>query len=75
MNILIAYATRHGSTKRIAKLLAKNLSESPDIIDLKDFFNSDVSNYDLIILGSAVYFGKVQKHFREFIDGNIDTSK
>ncbi len=44
MNILIAYATRHGSTKRIAELLAKNLSESPDMIDLNDFFNSDVSN-------------------------------
>ncbi len=75
MNILIAYSTRCGTTEKISKMLAEKLNEPPDIIDLYSFPDSDVSNYDLIILGSSVYFGKVQKHFKEFIKNNLNILK
>jgi menaquinone-dependent protoporphyrinogen oxidase len=75
MSTLIAYSTRYGSTEKVAKKLRAKLIDPVDIIDLKEFHNPDVSNYELIILGGGIYFGKTQKNLKDFLKNNLDILK
>lgn len=57
MRILVAYASKRGSTAEIAEAVAKTLREADDLeVDcLESGEVADVSPYDAIVLGSAVY--------------------
>ena len=56
MKTLILYATKHGATRKIAKLIAQ---EIPDSV-VKDVEESDphLPSYDCVILGSSLRPGK-----------------
>ena len=55
MKTLILYATKHGATRKIAKLIAQ---EIPDSV-VKDVEESDphLPSYDCVILGSSLMAG------------------
>jgi menaquinone-dependent protoporphyrinogen oxidase len=72
--ILVAYASRSGSTAGIAEAIGKTLAESGvqvDVIPMKDI--KDLSPYQAVVAGSAIQAGKwlpeamqfVQDHRRE----------
>ncbi|MDD3406963.1 MAG: flavodoxin domain-containing protein [Methanomicrobium sp.] len=66
--ILIAYATRYGSTKEIAEFMSKTLSEDGYTALAKDINDiTDISGYDFIIAGSAIQMGKWLPEAREFM--------
>ena len=72
MNILIVYGTKHGSTKLIADMIKSSLKECDvDIVNLRES-QADVSQYDRIIIGSAVYMGRIRKEVKKFIEQNIN---
>lgn len=61
MRVLVSAASRHGSTAEIATELGKALrgalpGAGVDVIPLSRV--TDVSGYDAVVLGSAVYFGR-----------------
>lgn len=74
MSILIAYATKHGFTKKCAELLAEKLGEDPDIFDL-DRARPDLNQYDKVIVGGAIYAGKICKPTALFCAGNLNALK
>jgi menaquinone-dependent protoporphyrinogen oxidase len=56
MPILVAYASKHGSTKEIAERIAGRLSKAglqAEALPVRDV--SDVKPYDAVVLGSALY--------------------
>jgi len=61
MRILIAYATRHGSTRGIAERIAAVLAASDvdvtlrDVRDVRDL--DSLQRYDAFVIGSAAYTG------------------
>jgi menaquinone-dependent protoporphyrinogen oxidase len=58
MRILIAYATRHGSTRGIAERVAAVLAESGFDITLREVGDVDsLDHYDAFVIGSAAYMG------------------
>jgi len=65
--VLIAYATKYGTTKEIAEeiqdVLAENGIES-DLINVME--TGIIDSYDAVILGSPVYMGKMLVEAREF---------
>ena len=67
MKVLVAYASKRGSTAEIAAAVAKTLSEAGLEVDcLTSDEVSDVSPYDAVVLGSAVYMKRWRgdaKHF------------
>ncbi|HEX5374894.1 MAG TPA: flavodoxin domain-containing protein [Solirubrobacterales bacterium] len=67
MKVLVAYASKRGSTAEIAATVAKTLSEAGLEVDcLTSDEVSDVSPYDAVVLGSAVYMKRWRgdaKHF------------
>lgn len=70
---LIAYASKHGSTAEIAErikeiLLGKNLAA--DLLPVEEV--KELTSYDYIIVGSAVYIGQWQKKAAKFLKENKD---
>ena len=59
MKVLVAVASKHGSTREIASAIAEELRNSGIGADLEDVSEvSSIRGYDAVILGSAVYMGK-----------------
>ena len=73
MKTLIVYATNSGTTEKCAKILDKGL-DNTTVINILDP-NPDLSHYDLIIIGSNIKFGKINKNIKQFIYENYKTLK
>jgi len=67
MNVLVAYASKRGSTAEIAEAIAETLRQSGVSADCIEAGKvGTVSSYDAVVLGSAVYIKRWQgdaKHF------------
>ncbi len=70
MNILIAYASYNNTTGECAQLLADKLPGS-HVVNLSKS-NVDISNYDIVIIGSCVRFNSIHKSAVNFIEDNLD---
>lgn len=58
MNVAVAVASKHGSTREIAEALARGLTErglTAEALDIGDLMTFE--GYDAVVLGSAVYAG------------------
>lgn len=64
MRILVAYATKHGATREIADRIGEVLGAEVHPADQV----GDVTGYDAVVLGSAVYLGHWLKSARELAD-------
>ncbi|MCU1677778.1 MAG: hypothetical protein JWM93_2536 [Frankiales bacterium] len=59
MRVLVAYASKHGSTAEIAAAIADELTSAGLTVDMAHASDvTDVSSYDAVVLGSAVYYGR-----------------
>ena len=67
--ILVAYATKHNSTAEIAHFIGKVLQEAGGMqVELRSVERvPDITVYDAVVLGSAVYMGQWQKAAAEFL--------
>ena len=60
--VLIAYATKHGSTEEVAREMARVIGESGAAVRLLPAAEvKDVSPFGLIVLGAPLYAGKWHK--------------
>ena len=67
MKLLIVYASYTGTTEECARRLAERLSAlSPTVVSLKEAI-PDVSEYDTVILGSAIRFSRLHPAARRFL--------
>jgi len=68
----IIYASHHGTTETVAKLIQQELLPMPvDLIDLKANKNPGTGNYETIILGSSIHAGKNQGLMQNFCKKNM----
>ena len=70
MKALIAYGTRYGATAGSSDEIAKILREEgfdTKIVNLKEEKIKDISEYDLIIVGSGVKMGKWASEAEDFL--------
>jgi menaquinone-dependent protoporphyrinogen oxidase len=70
-NVLIAYASKHGATAEIAEKIAERLASanlSVKTLPVKQV--KDLSLYDAVVLGAAVYVGGWVKPFGKFLSVN-----
>ncbi len=67
MRVLVASATRHGATAEIAEAIAATLKDRGLKVELRRVEEvADMSGYDAVVLGSAVYIGKWLEPARQF---------
>jgi menaquinone-dependent protoporphyrinogen oxidase len=68
MNVLIAVASRHGSTAEIAEVIGADLRQSGLEVDVLDAGHlKSIEPYDAAIVGSAVYMGNWLAEARSFV--------
>lgn len=73
MKTLILFTSHHGTTKKLAYQLAKDLGISDEcVVDFKKNKNIDVSAFDLVIMGSSIHVGNIPSDFKKFINNNIE---
>ncbi len=74
--ILVAYATRAGSTIGVAQAIGKKLAESGAAVDVKPVKNvKDIRNYQAVVIGSAIRRGSVLPEIPVFIQDNKEELK
>ncbi len=68
MNVLVAYATKYGATKEIAERIGRVLREAGIQVDVLPANRvGDLTPYQAVVLGSAVYAGQWRKEAAAFL--------
>ena len=71
MKVLVAYASRYGSTKGIAEFVGQRLQAQGLQADVKDVKSvSDAEGYDAYVVGSAVFMFHWMKEAKQFLFRN-----
>jgi menaquinone-dependent protoporphyrinogen oxidase len=74
MKVLVAFASRHGSTGEIANALAQELRVSGHSVTVRSVDAvKEVDTYEAAVIGSAVYMGNWLPEARRFVEENRDT--
>ncbi len=68
MKTLITYASKYGSTKKCAQMVAAGLISEADLVDLKESIIVDLDKYDTVVIGGSVMMGVIQREVREFLN-------
>ena len=67
--ILVAYASRHGSTEDVAREVASTLRRGGNIVDVQSAETvADLRSYDAVVLGGALYMGRWHRDARRFVE-------
>jgi menaquinone-dependent protoporphyrinogen oxidase len=74
-NVLVVYASKHGSTREVAEVISATLQERGDRVELRTAggVRGSIGHPDLVVLGGAIYAGRwhhdahrfLRKHRRE----------
>lgn len=71
--ILVAYASRKGSTAGIAHAIGRELQSAGHSVDVTEMKTvSTLEGYDAVVAGAPVYLGKVDKDISKFVAENRD---
>jgi len=71
MSVLIAYASKHGSTEGIAERIGETLTAAGQEAVVRSVKAvDDLSGYDAFVIGSAAYIGSWLKEATEFVRRN-----
>ena len=63
--ILVAYASKHGSTQGIAERISEKLQQMGKQAEARSVDAvSDPGSYEAFVIGSAIYFGSWMKELR-----------
>lgn len=68
MRVLVTVASRHGATKEMGDVVAEVLREAGHLVDVVEPDDVDrVMPYDAVVLGSAVYVGRLSASLRDLV--------
>ena len=58
-NVLIAYASKHGTTREVAESIARTLGEGGLAVEVEEARRvRDITRYDAVVVGGGLYMGK-----------------
>jgi menaquinone-dependent protoporphyrinogen oxidase len=67
-SILVAYATRYGSTQEVAEAVAKTLRENGLEVELQPVRKvRTLEGYRAVVMGAPIYFGSLHKDAQRFL--------
>lgn len=73
LKTLIIYASKTGTTEKCAKEINKKLKDCTMVNILNQ--NEDINKYDLIVVGTPIRMGMIDKKIKKFLTSNIETLK
>jgi menaquinone-dependent protoporphyrinogen oxidase len=69
MSILVAYASKHGSTQGIAERIADKLRQCGQDVELSPIGEvGDLTGYDAFVIGGAAYYFHWMKEAAQFVE-------
>ena len=76
-NILVLYSTTDGHTLTICKRIKNYLNQIANItlISLINYKKEELENYDIIIIGASIRYGKHNPKVKEFVINNLPLLK
>lgn len=70
-SVLVAYATKYGTTRDVAEAIGKTLAERGIRIDVRPASEvRDLSDYSAVVLGSALYYFMLHRDAKRFLSHN-----
>ena len=74
MNSLLIYSSTDGQTKKICEVIKENSvnKNSYEILPLDEAFSKKIDNYNQIIIGASIRYGKHSSKVYKFININKD---
>lgn len=79
MNVLIAFATTEGQTRKIARAMARSIREAGCAATLYDIAElsaaPDVGEFDAVILAASVHHQRYQPEIYDFARSNLEALK
>jgi menaquinone-dependent protoporphyrinogen oxidase len=73
LKTLIIYASKTGTTEKCAKEINRQLKDSKIVNILNQ--NEDINKYDLIVIGTPIRMGMIDKKIKKFLINNIENLK
>jgi len=71
MKIAVIFISKYGTTSIISNKIAASVNKHTiDVINLEECSEPDMSGYDIIVLGSPVYAGKILRSMDSFCKKN-----
>ena len=71
VNRLLIFSSVDGHTKKICNRIKSSLDDSTTtLIDLNEVSNINIENYDQIIIGASIRYGKHRPELYKFIENN-----
>ena len=72
MKTAIIYASKHGTTRKVADLIKTKLNGDQTVLfNLAEEKHPEFRNFDRILIGSSVYAGSIQPKVRKFVEQNM----
>ena len=72
-NVLVAYASKRGSTREVAEAVAATLRDHGLQVDIRPAAEvADVTEYDAVVLGAAIYMGRLHRDARKLLKRQRD---
>lgn len=72
MKALLLYSTREGQTKKIMHHIAQQLQGYEcQFVDLHECQTMDLTQYDKVLIGASIRYGKLNAKLYQFIDAHI----
>jgi menaquinone-dependent protoporphyrinogen oxidase len=72
MQTAIIYASKHGTTEKVAFSIAEKLKETNEValFSLNKIPNPNISDFEMVILGSSIYAGQASDKMKTFCKAN-----
>lgn len=67
---VIIYASRHGTTEKIARRIAEKMGDGVSLVALKQSKYPDIQPFETVILGTSIYTGEPRKVMTAFCKKN-----
>ena len=59
LNVLVAYASKHGTTREVAESIAQTLGERGLSVEIEEARGvGDITGFDAVVVGGGLYMGK-----------------
>ena len=71
MTVLVAYASKHGSTRAIAERIAETLTQHGTEASVQPVESVKDAKFEAAVVGSAVYYGSWMKEAAQFMERNL----
>jgi menaquinone-dependent protoporphyrinogen oxidase len=72
MKTAIIYASKHGTTEKVAEIIKSKLpNDEVELFNLAEKPNVEFRKFDRILIGSSVYAGAIQPKARKFVEQNM----